>query len=478
MRIAGPILIIPGLLAASIAAGVFARWTGIDRPGSALFALIVLVVGGSIVLFARRRQKPARIDPLHAEIRAIAARLERIEARIDRVETSSIEVVRRGLSPIAMEIGELGHLVRQMSEQIDLHEAVLQETLAAQHGFEPPSEAQAVEETGWTHEQVMQVASRPIAPAPQDVVDPPANRLPEPVVEPVPESAPPRALARNEVFRLGRALERGALQLHLEPIVTLPQRRVVHYGALAFMRDEADQLIAADTVADAAAQAGLGPAVDTLVVDRALRIARRLKERGRPIGLFVGIADTTLASNAFLTDISRRLDADADLAPHIVLEFGQRAFSSFGGLEREMLASLAERGFRFGLTGVEDLDMDAAGLNAAGVRHVRIAADVLTDPSAAVSSRIHPADLPGLFRRHGISLIADGVSSEPALADLLDLDVRAASGLLFGQPRPVRPEIFASADAIPAPPLPATVRPPALAPAPPRHGARAIARSA
>lgn len=474
MRKLGPIITWAGLALASVAAGLFAQRVGIDTIGSLLFGTVVLLVLGVIVYFARRENASAKADPLTAEMRAVVARLERIEARLDRVETSAIEVVRRGLSPIAQEIGELGQLVRQMSEQIDLHEAVLQETLAAQHGFETPSAEEAsAPADGWTHQEVMQVAARPIAPAPLETVDPPANRVSAPQPEP---AAPPRDVAREEALRLARALERGALELHLEPVVTLPQRRVAHYGALAFMRDDEDGLIAAETVAKVAAAAGLGPAVDTLVVDRALRIARRLKERGRPIGLFLAISDDTLASDAFVNDIARRLDANADIASHIVLEFDQRAFGGFAGVEREMLTSLADRGFRFSLTGITDLDMDAAGLHAAGVRYVRIAGHALTEPSAAAASRIHPADLSGLFRRHGIALLADGVASEPALADLLDLDIRIAAGSLFGQPRPVRPEIFATE--APQVQVPVDDGPPALAAPAPRQGMRAIARSA
>lgn len=476
LRSFGPVIAIPALAIISLTAALAGMKLGLSGTGAGLLAVTLFVVlGGAGVLAARTKAEPA--DPIHDDIRALAIRLDRIEERLARVETSSVEVVRRGLAPIAEEIGAVGALVRQMSEQIDMHEAVLQETLTANLQHEETAPA------GWTHEQVMEVAQRPVAPAPRETFDPPANypealpAPPEPALSapsvPAAEEAPPQA-DHADVTRLARALERGALDLHLEPVVALPQRRVVHYAALAFLRDERDMLISAAEVSALAGSAGLTPAVDTLVVDRAVRIAARLRARERPISLIARIADATLSNSAFTYDIARRLEAHPDIAPHVMLEFGQAGFLGLGRAERDIIAGLVLRGFRFSLSQITDFDMDAAQLAAYGIRHIRVPAQVLCAPETMAQSRVHPADLPGLFRRHGIGMIATEVASEPVVADLLDLDLRFASGPLFGQARPVRPEIFAADPATEAPQQQA----PAVRPPEPRAGIRAIARSA
>src|SRR5690606_32577725 len=220
--------------------------------------------------------------------------------------------------------------------------------------------------------------------------------------------------------------------------------------------------------------AGLVPALDAFVLDRALRVARRLKAREREITQTVDLSAETLAAPNFATDIAKRLDSNADLATHIVIGFSQDALFGFGDVEAEILATLGERSFRFALSGVREPDLDANALHTLGIRYLRIAGEVLTDPDAAQKSDIHPADLPGLMRRHGILLIAEGADTEPQVADLLDLDVRAAQGAVFGLPRPVRPEIFSGEE--PKPQAPAVKT--ADRPAPQHKPFRSIARRA
>jgi cyclic-di-GMP phosphodiesterase TipF (flagellum assembly factor) len=206
--------------------------------------------------------------------------------------------------------------------------------------------------------------------------------------------------------------------------------------------------------------AGLVPALDAFVLDRALRVARRLKARERELTLMVELQAETLSAPTFATDIAKRLDANADLATHIVLGFSQDALFGFGDVEAEILASFGERSFRFALTGVRDVDLEAGALHTLGVRYLRVAGNLLTDPDAAKNSDLHPADLPGLMRRHGILLIAEDADTEGQVADLLDLDVRAAQGAVFGVPRPVRPEIFGGEEPKPqAPAVKAGERP-------------------
>src|SRR5690606_770373 len=145
---------------------------------------------------------------------------------------------------------------------------------------------------------------------------------------------------------------------------------------------------------------------------------------------------------------------------HIVIGFSQDALFGFGDVEAEILASFGERGFRFALTGVRDPDLDAGALHTLGVRYMRVASTLLTDPEAAKTSDLHPADLPGLMRRHATLLVAEDADTAHTVADLLYLHVRAAPAALFGVPRPVRPEIFSGEEPKPqAPPVQAAERP-------------------
>jgi cyclic-di-GMP phosphodiesterase TipF (flagellum assembly factor) len=108
-------------------------------------------------------------------------------------------------------------------------------------------------------------------------------------------------------------------------------------------------------------------------------------------------------------------------------------------------------GFSAAVTGVDSLALDPRALHAQGIRFVKVAPRLLLAKAAAPGAEIHPDDLAGYLRRHGVTLIADPVDGEAVVAELIDMQVALAQGPLFGLPRPVRAEVFAE----PAPPPPA-----------------------
>ncbi len=134
------------------------------------------------------------------------------------------------------------------------------------------------------------------------------------------------------------------------------------------------------------------------------------------------------------------LDANRALAPSLVFEFRQNAYRSFGAIEHEGLAALADLGFRFSLDHVTDLRIEPKELFDRGFRFLKTPAKLLLNKAAAGQSDIDAADLSNLLARFSIELIAERIESENMVVDLLDYDVKFGQGFLFSPPRPVRPE--------------------------------------
>ncbi len=383
---------------------------------------IISVINRLVARGGMTRPATLRFFELEERIGLIAERVLTIEPRLLRIDQAAQETARRASAPLEKEIAELGNLVRALAEQVQTHEAILEDLPSRQ--------------AAWA---VQQFATMPAPPH-----DPEELYAPEPQpmrpAEPPPAAPPAHDPIKAKLIR--RAIETDGIELHLQPVAALPQRRVIQYCAVPYMRDRDGVLLPPSDFVIDARLAGLQPALDAFVLDRGLRVARRLKARERDISLLVQLEAETLIAPTFHADIAKRLDANADLATHLVIGFSQEALYGFGNAEAEMLASFGEKSFRFALTHVRDVDLDAQSLHTLGIRFLRIASDYLTDPDLMRSSDLHPADLPGLMRRHGILLVADGADTESKVADLLDLDVRAAQGAVFGLPRPVRPEIF------------------------------------
>jgi cyclic-di-GMP phosphodiesterase TipF (flagellum assembly factor) len=236
------------------------------------------------------------------------------------------------------------------------------------------------------------------------------------------------------------AVEENRIDIYLQPMVTLPQRKVRFYEAVTRLRDDKDQLLAADDFISVAEAAGLIGRIDHMVMLKCVQVLRRLMVRNKDVGVFCNVAAATLGNPVTFTQCLDFLEANRALAPSFVLEFKQATFRNLGPTETEHLAALAQRGFRFSIDHVTDLRIEPRELADRGVRFIKVPAALLLDQRQTSASDIHPSDLSDLLGRFGIDLIAERIEGERAVVDLLDYDVRFGQGFLFAPPRPLRPE--------------------------------------
>jgi len=238
------------------------------------------------------------------------------------------------------------------------------------------------------------------------------------------------------------AVDSNRIDLFLQPIVTLPQRKVRYYEAVARLRaGDGDPLMAADFLPHAEA-GGLMPKIDNLMMFRCVQVVRRLLAKNREIGLFCNLSSSTLVDAETFPQFSEFMEANKAIAPALVFEFTQSALRAMGPIENESLAALRERGYRFSLDNVTDLRIEPRDIAERGFRFVKVQSGLLLNRSGVTLSDIHPQDFSGLLSRHGIELIAAKIESEAAVVDLLDYDVKFGQGFLFSPPRPVRPEVM------------------------------------
>jgi cyclic-di-GMP phosphodiesterase TipF (flagellum assembly factor) len=237
-----------------------------------------------------------------------------------------------------------------------------------------------------------------------------------------------------------QAIEGHRIDLYLQPIVTLPQRKVRYYEAMSRLRTEEGDVIAAADFIDEAETAGLMPRIDNLVIFRSVQVTRRLQLKSRDVGVFCNISARTLTdANAFKQFLDF-MDANRALSESLILEFTQNAYRNFGPIEMESMSALAERGFRFSMDHVSDLRLEPRELAERSFRFLKVPAKLLLNRGVAAQSDIHPEDLADLLARSGIDLVAERIENESMVLDLLDYDVRFGQGFLFSQPRPVRNE--------------------------------------
>lgn len=250
------------------------------------------------------------------------------------------------------------------------------------------------------------------------------------------------------------ALADNRVDLYLQPIVSLPQRRTVYYESFSRLRDESGRVLMPAEFLAVAEPEGLMSNIDNLLLFRCVQIVRRLAKQDRKVGIFCNISLASLGDEAFFPQFLEFMQENKDLAGAVIFELGQDAFERRGPVEARHMARLASLGFSFSLDKVVDLDIDFQDLARADVRYLKVAAQMMMneleeqDGKLVIASLpdLNAADFASLTRRYGIEVIVEKVEAEKQVAEILDLDIGYGQGNLFGEPRAIRDAILAEAE--------------------------------
>ena len=250
------------------------------------------------------------------------------------------------------------------------------------------------------------------------------------------------------------ALAENRVDLYLQPVVSLPQRRTVFYESFSRLRDASGRVMMPAEYLSVAEPEGLLSAIDNLLLFRCVQIVRRLAKNDRKVGIFCNIALGSLADETFFPQFLEFLSQNKDLSGALIFELGQQAFDARGSVEARNMAKLADLGFRFSLDKVSDLDLDFQDLARADVSFLKISAEVMlsqlleVDGMLALKSLkdLAAADFADLTRRYGVEVIAEKVESERQVVDILELNIGYGQGNLFGEPRAIRDAVLAETD--------------------------------
>ncbi|MGD9839350.1 MAG: EAL domain-containing protein [Afipia sp.] len=370
-------------------------------------------VGGQIADLSRGTADLAR------QVAEFGRRMSALEARVSANDANGQERVQT----VAGEISELGSLVKHLASSVAAHDDLLANAASAAPAS-PAGPAVAAA-----------MAAQEASPAPAVNVTTDAAPAAEPPQQPA------AALTNTQLLVAVRnAIEANRIDLFLQPMVTLPQRKVRFYEAVARLRDDKDQLLAAADFIGTAEAAGLMGQIDHTVILRCVQVLRRLMVRSKDVGVFCNMSGATLGNPSVFGQCLDFLEANRILAPSLILEFKQSTFRQLGPVESEHLATLQRLGYGFSIDNVTDLRLDPRELADRGVKFIKVPAAMLLDQKQLSSADIHAADLSDLLGRFGIDLVAERIEGERAVVDLLDYDVRFGQGFLFAPPRPLRPE--------------------------------------
>ncbi|NEU10605.1 EAL domain-containing protein [Methylobacterium sp. BTF04] len=427
-------------------------------PLAGAFALAA--AGGSAALLAHRRatRLAARCEKLSGEFDVLSQRLLRLESVTRIIADQQVRAAEAGAPPPIADDRETADLVAGVEEvtaEIGLLSGIVRELAAV-------VAAQDDEIAG------LKAAPRFVAPEippPVRAAVPPPPLVAEiaaPKREPSGSTAPwtPRSLAfaaaapERDLEReaaLLAAFDGTGLEVHLQPIVSLPQRRVVSYEALARLR-VAGETLAPDVFLPLLERHGRTTDLDRRMLQRVATIARHLAGRGSQAAVAYGLSPRSLFEPGFLRSLGHLIAGEPDLSGRLVVALPQTSWRSLDAEQAKTLGDLRGR-IGFVLDRPVDLRLDPLALADRGISQVKVPADLLLRPGAGQAMPdIALEDLVAALGRAGIRLVADGVERESDVPDLIDLDVPMAQGSVFAPARVVRAEVLAASPSPPEPP--------------------------
>ncbi len=236
------------------------------------------------------------------------------------------------------------------------------------------------------------------------------------------------------ILREGLRLDR--VDVYLQPIVSLPQRKPRFYECFTRVRAEDGSVVVPEQYIELAQQEGLVTDIDNMLLFRCVQLIRRAQRRTNDNTVFLcNVSQQSLGDTEFFNDFVDFVAENNDLAPMLVFEFRQQDIEHADDDLRDNLRRLAELGFRFSLDQIHHFNMNLAALGRSHFRYIKLDAQHILEHLDNDGSVDDIIQLKRSLDREGIDLIVEKIEREQQLRELLDFKIDFGQGFLFGEPR-------------------------------------------
>jgi cyclic-di-GMP phosphodiesterase TipF (flagellum assembly factor) len=404
----------------------------------------------------------------HARIEELAAELQTMHARIEGLRSDLEMETRNQRDKITSDLGLLETLIKQLSRDLTRPTPApgpdVVAPAAAAIPPEPPASEDSVPDTGSEDVTLLEE---------ETTVETEAEQSPEPaeaavaveeaeteetsedieVVEGAKEEAAAveaaEEIASDEsdtgeglLGTLRQAVERGRVDLYLQPIVVLPERKTRYYEGLTRIRTASDDVILPGAYLPVAESEGMMPLIDNVLLVKSVQVLRRRSPDSKVKALFCNISMQSLLDADFFPELVEFMEENSGLSENLVFEIRQPEIIGLTRSELGALDTLGALGFSFSLDHVGDLDVDFIGLSDRYFRFIKIGAPTFLYGMKDSGAGLPAADMKGYLEGFGLQLIVEKVEDEAQVAELIDMGVEYAQGNLFAAAKPVTPDLF------------------------------------
>ncbi len=241
-------------------------------------------------------------------------------------------------------------------------------------------------------------------------------------------------LTREAILEIAQeALRDDRVDLVLQPIVSLPQRKRRHYECFSRLRTRNGLTVLPEHYISIAEEAGFIDAIDNMLLFRCVQLLRKVERSGEMVDFFCNLSGRTLTNGSFFGDFLDFLESEKALAPRMVFEFCQHDYENWPATAITYLERLKELGCRLSIDQVSDLTFEPAAMTARGIRYIKLSAKMVIEELRPDSGLLRDC------RDAGLMIVVEKIETEEMMRELLDYDLDYGQGYLFSEPRLARP---------------------------------------
>jgi EAL domain-containing protein (putative c-di-GMP-specific phosphodiesterase class I) len=476
------VLIAMAVTAAAFAAGLVAHSGVALIPGVVAGAALYLVMAASYLMISRQTKATpvtTRLQELEEALEIIDGDLQRIDRveddvarldlltdRVERLDQTVSSIGTGDLGGVPSRDGKLSEAFEQVHARIEglradlegearnqrdkiagdlrMLEGMIKE-LSRELAATAKAEAAAPvvsSSSGFMSEArpepVQEIETETFAVYDVDVEDAEHALMEEEIIVRQAEDRPP---AGDMLNVLNDAIEGGRVDLYLQPIVTLPERKLRYYEGLTRLRSASDEIVMPRDYLPVAERERLMPIVDNVLLVKSVQLLRRLRSDSRVKGVFCNIAVQSLLDPDFFPELVEFMEENSGLSESLIFEVNQPGILALTRGELSCFDTLGALGFGFSLDHVGDLDIDFAGLRDRSFRFVKIDAKTFLHDMKEKGAALPASDMKAYLEGFDLKLIVEKVEDEADVGKLIDYGVELAEGYLFGEPKAMTPQL-------------------------------------
>ncbi len=444
---------------AAVAVGLPQIVLGIDQMTAVLLAALGVLLGGLVhlgVVHAARGRKVASLARNQAQLSKSFAEMRKAVAE------ASPELLRVALSEAHEEVAAERKVMRLLNDQIDpdggapddaTGDAVLElgDELLEVHGAPDvpvAAEPERIEprlHVGLDRDEFLRNVGRADVPmgaalaphADADPVDGPAEAGPTNMVSELRRELLQPAIENDEVLdEIQEALRDGRVSVFLQPVVSLPTRKVAFYESFSRIRAADGTVIGPERYIPVAEKEGLVSAIDNNLLFRCIQLVRKTRQRNRDYRFFCNIISPhTLRDCSFFPQFIEFMGENEDLAESLIFVLSQDDLAAMDEEVELNLQALAAIGFSFSMDRVNRIDLNFENLARCQFRYVKIESNILHALMDEDDEAVELELLQARINRTGIDLVVEKIETEQQLVDFLDFPIAFGQGYLFGELR-------------------------------------------